>query len=86
MAVLSDERRAAVTRKLEREWSLFWEFIGISSQDLRAAVNAYDQYLQDTQADANDALPPAAKANLSNKLKALLAIGVIEERYEVDHG
>ena len=85
MPVLSDADRDATTAALEKDRSIVWDLIGVSRQDLRAAVNAMDDYFQANQAAMNNALPAAAKADLTTKQKALLAIFVIEKRYKVDY-
>lgn len=86
MAVLSDENRDAVTTDLENDRSRVWDvFNDLSKQDLRAAVNAIDQYFHDNQVAMNNTLPAEAKANLTNEQKALLTIFVIRKRYLVDY-
>ena len=81
MAVLSDEDRAKVTAALEKLWSSRRDSIGISHQDLRAAVDAQDVWLNDNAASANQAVPEPAKSTLGTQLKAELFVAIVRERY-----
>lgn len=53
----------------------------LNKSDLRAALNAADQWASDNQASYNSALPAAAQAALTSAQKAELLKFVIEKRY-----
>jgi len=81
MAVLSDAERAATTAELEAKWSGDRDLISISSQSIRAAVNAYDSWWDENSVAANTALPQPAKAGLTLSQKADLMVVVARRRY-----
>ena len=53
----------------------------IIKTDLQAAINAVDQWISDNSVSYNNALPTAAKNNLSTSQKARLLVTVLEWRY-----
>lgn len=71
MAVLSAEER-------RRTWAQFMRAINglgalnVSKTDLRAAVDATDQWIEDNQAAYNSAIPQPARGSLSQAQKTLL--------------
>ena len=81
MATLPDGDRAAAWANLMRRWSANGETIGVTKDDLRAAVNALDDYLDTNAAAINSALPIAARTNLTVAQKALLLQYVVARRY-----
>lgn len=83
MAVLSDSDRAAVNADLNRAISQLKQDVTITKSDLRAAVNALDDFLNTNAAAINNALPTAAKNGLTVQQKALLLMAVVARRYEV---
>jgi hypothetical protein len=79
MAILSDTARAEVTAEWQRTNR---DIIGaITKADLRAAINAIDQYLSDNAAAINSAIPQPARAQLTTKQKALVLTAVVTKRY-----
>jgi len=56
-------------------------FSGVTKTDIRAAFNALDDFLVTNAASVNNALPAAAKANLTTSQKARLLVAVITKRY-----
>jgi hypothetical protein len=83
MAALSDNDRAALTGEFARELSADREVIaGYVKADLRAAVNALDQYLVDNAAAINTAIPQPARGALTIAQKARLMKHVITKRYQ----
>ena len=84
MAILPDEDRVEIWAQLMREYSHDEESIGIEKPDLRAAVNAVDQWLESNAVSANDALPEPAKSKLTKQQKALIMSYVIQKRYLED--
>jgi hypothetical protein len=77
MAELSTEDRQRIWRGLMRYWSNLREVIGVlSKNDVQAAVNATDTWIDDNQAAYNLALPQAARDNLTQLQKTLLFCAV----------
>lgn len=79
MAVLADSARAEVTTGWQRENETT---VGaITKADLRAAINAVDQYMSDNAAAMNAAIPQPARGQLTTKQKALILTAVVTKRY-----
>jgi len=84
MAVLPDVDRISIRQQIAQLLSNSREEISVSKPDLKAAVNSIDQYLEDNAVAINNALPAAAKSNLTKQQKAMLMAYVTLKRYEVD--
>jgi hypothetical protein len=84
MAVLNETERVDVWAKLMRQYSSDGETIGINKPELRAAVDAIDDYMNDNAATINNALPTAAKTTLTAAQKAVLLSYVVLKRYQVE--
>lgn len=80
MAELSTEDRKRIWRGLMRYWSNLWTELALSKDDLQAAVNATDTWIEDNQVSFNQALPQAARDNLSLAQKTLLFCAVAAMR------
>ena len=80
MAVLSDTDRSGVTRDYQRD-SQTGTFGAVLRADIRAAVNAADDWVVANATSFNNALPTAAKNNLTAAQKALLLTYVVKQRY-----
>lgn len=80
MAVLSDNDRFATWAEYMQENK---EAIGITKQDLRAAINAADAWIDSNAASFNTALPQPARGALSAKQKAMLFMAVATKRFGV---
>jgi hypothetical protein len=78
MAALSDPDRAIVWADSMRALP---GPISITKADLRAAVNALDDFLEANQTAINNTIPQPARGALSTKQKAQLLMLVIERRY-----
>jgi len=83
MAELSTEDRQRVANGLMRSWSNIWERIGVSSDELLAAVVATDCWIEVEQANYNSALPQAARDALSLAQKTLLFCAVACARVSI---
>lgn len=81
MAVLSDADRLECAAEYMRETSARRELIAINKADLRAAVNALDQFLHDNAAAINSAIPQPARSQLTQAQKAEMLVFVIRKRY-----
>lgn len=80
MAILSDADRREAWARWMRENQ---EEIGIPKADLRAAVNAADQWVEDNQASYNSAIPQPARSAMTDKQKARLLFYVVDKRFGV---
>jgi len=77
MAILSDADRQRVTNGLMRYWSKLFEPLGsVSKSQLRAAIDATDQWVENNQASFNSALPEPARTELSTAQKTLIFCAV----------
>jgi len=80
MAVLSESDRVEVWASYMRDNV---EAISVTKQDLRAALDATDQWIDDNAGGYNIALPVAARTALSAKQKAMLFMYVASKRFGV---
>lgn len=84
MAVLSNTDRQRIWRGLMRYWSNQREVLSsITKDDLQAAVNAADDWVNANAASFNNALPATFKANASVGQKAFLLVMVTITRGNV---
>lgn len=83
MAVLSEANRASVNALLMSDLSAIRQPCGITKAELRAAVNAADQWADDNAPAYNLALPQPARSTLTANQKARLLMYVIRKRHEV---
>lgn len=83
MAVLSDPDRAALNAQLMRDLSDAHESCPLTKAELRAAINAADDWANTNAASYNSALPVAARNNLTANQKARLLLAVIRQRWVV---
>lgn len=84
MAVLSDADRAATLAEYASELSAVREMVsGLTKADLREALNALDDFLNNNAGAINSAIPQPARANLTASQKARLLMFVIRKRYLV---
>ncbi len=80
MAVLSQQDRADAAAEGMRDNRL-GTLTNMLKTDWSAAVNAADDWLNANAASFNNALPAAAKTNMTTSQKALLLMFVISKRY-----
>ena len=80
MAVLLDADRITVWADWMRENTAT---CSINKVDLRAAVNAADDWVNSNAASYNTALPAAARTNLTAAQKARLLAYVIMKRFRI---
>ena len=84
MAVLTDPKRDEIRGEVESLWSQWRELTGaFGSQDVRAAVNALDDFMEVNAATINAALPEPFKGEATQAQKALLLMRVTAKRYGV---
>jgi hypothetical protein len=82
MAALSDLERLHLYERIMREFSDRALPCGIKKPELRAAVNAADQWIDDNASSFNAALPQPARGTLSAKQKALILMLIIARRFD----
>ena len=82
MATMPDADRREVNESLMRDFSADREVLGaLAKSELRAAVNAADQWASDNAASYNSALPLPARTALTAAQKARLLTAVIRKRW-----
>lgn len=83
MAVLTDDKRRAIYAKYMSDKSAVRELIPLKKSELKAAVDAVDNWIDANAGSFNSALPEPAKSALTAKQKADLLMRVITKRFEV---
>ncbi len=82
MAVLLDADRRGLWQKFMADLSERREPIGaLTKQDLRAAVDAVDQWVDDNKASLNAAIPLPARTALTAAQRAELLVYVVRQRF-----
>jgi hypothetical protein len=81
MAVLNEQQRVDVWAEIMRQLSSAHESCGITKPQLRAAIDAVDQWCEDNAAAFNAALPVAARNGLTAAQKARLLAYVALKRH-----
>ena len=84
MAILTNADRAELKSLFAQKASSVWEIIPVNKSDLRAAVDAIDQWVEDNQAGFNSAIPLPARTALTAKQKVQLLFYVVRKRWEVE--
>jgi hypothetical protein len=83
MAELSTTDRQRIWRGLMRWWSNLREPLALAKVELQAAVDATDAWIEANQAAYNNALPVAARNNLTAAQKTLLFCAVALARVDI---
>lgn len=84
MALLTEAQRTEVHASYMQDISARRDLhAGLTSADLRAAIDAADAYIDTNAAAYNLTLPVAARTNLTAAQKALLLSAVALKRYGV---
>lgn len=83
MAALTNAERQAAWADLMRELSNDGDPIAVTKPDLRAALNAVDDWIDTNAASYNAALPQPARGALTTGQKARLLLAVVRRRWEV---
>jgi hypothetical protein len=81
MAILSTADRAALHGDWMRANTI--PCGALTKAQLRAAIDAIDQWVDDNATAFNNAIPQPARGALSTKQKAHLLASVVERRWEV---
>jgi len=83
MALLDELRRLDAWAAFQREESQSRVPMGLLKADLRAAVDAVDEWVNDNAALFNAAIPLPARTSLTARQKAKLLMVVVERRFKV---
>lgn len=81
MAVMTDTQRQEAWADYMREISSEREAIGVTKPDLRAALDAIDQWISDNASSFNTAIPQPARSALTAPQKARLLMFVVRKRF-----
>ncbi len=79
--VLTDVQRDELRARFESDQSDTWASVSIGNQDIRAAVNALDDWFNAEASTINDALPEPAKSGLTTSQKSWLVTNLVDVRY-----
>ena len=83
MAILPSATLDEISSEYKSDVSeLHEEHPGVTSDDIRAAIAAVDQWVEDNKASYNTALPTAAQTNLTATQKSRLLTYVIARRFQ----
>lgn len=85
MTTLGDDDRRAIWGKFMSDASARRELIGsgITKQELRAVVDAIDQWIDDNAAAFNAVLPEPGRTQLTTKQKVEIFMAIVKRRWEV---
>ena len=81
MALLNDTQRAEERERFSQLLSDVFEPVGLTKADIRAALNAADQWVSDNQISYNNALPNPFKNTATSSQKARLLTLIITRRF-----
>lgn len=84
MAILTNDDRRELWAEYMKYSSNIREKLGLAKTELRAAVDATDQWINDNQVSFNNSLPSPAKAALTGKQKVRLFMAVAKKRFNVE--
>ena len=86
MAVLTDQNRKELWAEYMSDASALFESIGTTmlKADLRAIVDATDQWISDNKVSFNNALPNPGKTQLTSRQKTKIFMMVAAKRWEVE--
>lgn len=83
MAALSNQERADINTLFQQQASDTHSSLAVTKPQLRAAVDAIDQWIDDNATSFNSAIPQPARSALTAKQKAWLFKLVMNRRFEV---
>jgi len=83
MAVLGDNDRVTMVQKFAQNMSGTRTAVSIVKADMRAAVNAIDDWVEANASAFNTAIPQPARGASTTQQKAKLLWYVVQRRFEV---
>lgn len=78
---LTAQQRAELNARIMQEKSAIREVLPLSKTDLRAAINAVDDWLDANAASLNSAIPQPARGALTTAQKTELVFYVMHKRF-----
>jgi hypothetical protein len=83
MATLTDTQHNEINSQYQSDLSKLRETLaGVIKSDIKAAVVATDQWVSDNKVSFNNALPTAAKDNLTADQKSRILTYVVARRFQ----
>jgi len=83
MATLTDTQHNEINSQYQSDLSKIRETLAnVTKSDIKAAVVAADQWVSDNKGSFNNALPPAAKDNLTADQKSRILTYVVAKRFQ----
>lgn len=82
--MLTNEDRRKLWGEFMSDASSKREILDLNKYDLRDALDATDQWIEDNQVSYNQAIPQPARSNLTATQKANLLLYVVRKRMEVE--
>jgi len=83
MAVLDENSRKTLWAKFMSDASNSRDSLPLLKADLRAAVDAIDDWIETNKTAFNSAIPQPSRSSLTAKQKAKLLMIVVAERFKV---
>jgi len=83
MALTVEQKQALYDKFIEFGKENRGSLGNFGKQDLRDAIGAIDQWVEDNQASYNQAIPEPCRAELTLKQKVILLMYVVNRRWEV---
>ena len=80
--MLSNDDRREIWARFQQDESLLHAEIGIDKSDLRAAVDAIDEWVGANKQSFNQAIPQPARGILSARQKARMFMQIVRRRFE----
>ena len=82
MAILTDPDRKELWAKFMSDISAEREPISVTKYDLREAVDAIDQWIEDNQASFNQSIPLPARTELTARQKVRIFMMIVQHRFK----
>jgi hypothetical protein len=83
MAVLTADDRKLLRAEYSHEVSVMRSGLNVTKNDLQAAIDAIDDWVEANMASFNQAIPQPARAALTARQKAALLMKVANRRFEL---
>lgn len=84
MALLSEADRRAINHTIQQVLSDNFVSISLTKAEIRAAVDAVDEWIDNNAASFNQALPTVARNTLTARQKVQLFMFVVSKRFEME--
>jgi hypothetical protein len=84
MAILLDAKRAECSTEFQSESSRERDPVAVTKAELRTAIDAVDQWLEDNKVSFNQSIPLPVRTALTAKQKARILRFVARKRFQED--